>query len=409
MPHYEYKAYDKVGSSVYGHIDGPTREEALAKIARLGLLPVSIHETAPASETRWWQREITLIGRQASKASLALLAGELATLISARVPLDEALRIVLAQRTLPRVMQAAVSRILDRLVAGESLSEAIESEAPVFPDYFAKLVGAGEKSGRLDAALGELAASLERSANLHARLSAALLYPLVLIIAALVTITLVVGVLLPTIAPLFAEARATPPVALSVMLSIHAWTASNWPLVAIFLAASAITFAAAWHRPAQRHMIDGLLLQVPLAGELIRLHQSGRYARVLSMLMKGGLPLHEALRISETQLSNSVFRQAARQATESISQGSRLSSALSASPGFTELTTRLVAIGEETGQLEEMLQKLAATCETILERKLERLTSMIAPALTIVVGTLIALIVYSVMSTIIGLNELAVR
>ena len=408
MASFQYRAYDAGGRLVSGQLDSATRETALDALRRQGALPVEIAATdATEGRSRYG---LSLLRRGTlPDATLALVIRELATLLEAYLPLDDALRLIALQPTLDARARRSVDGVLQRVLAGTSLSEALASEAPAFPEIVARLVAAGEQSGGLARPLAALASDLERRVALRTTLRDALIYPLVLLAAAVVALSVVVGVLVPAIAPLFDEAGVAAPPVIAVLRDLQALVATRWPLLVAAVLALVVLLALAGERAGVRRGVDALVLRLPVAGPLVQRRETARLAATLATLLGNGVAMLDAMRIAGTAQTNSVYRAATAGMTERLASGSMLSGEIAASGLYAELAQRMIAIGERTGDLPGMLARLARIEETALQRGLERIAGLVAPLLTVAIGLFVGAIILSVMDAVLGLNELALR
>ncbi len=408
MASFQYRAYDAGGRLVSGQLDSATRETALDALRRQGALPVEIAATdATEGRSRYG---LSLLRRGTlPDATLALVIRELATLLEADLPLDDALRLIALQPTLDARARRSVDGVLQRVLAGTSLSEALASEAPAFPEIVARLVAAGEQSGGLARPLAALASDLERRVALRTTLRDALIYPLVLLAAAVVALSVVVGVLVPAIAPLFDEAGVAAPPVIAVLRDLQALVATRWPLLVAAVLALVVLLALAGERAGVRRGVDALVLRLPVAGPLVQRRETARLAATLATLLGNGVAMLDAMRIAGTAQTNSVYRAATAGMTERLASGSMLSGEIAASGLYAELAQRMIAIGERTGDLPGMLARLARIEETALQRGLERIAGLVAPLLTVAIGLFVGAIILSVMDAVLGLNELALR
>lgn len=408
MASFQYRAYDAGGRLVSGQLDSATRESALDALRRQGALPVEIAAT-DASESRS-RYGLSLLRRGTlADATLALVTRELATLLDADLPLDDALRLIALQPSLDARARRSVDGVLQRVLAGTSLSEALASEAHAFPEIFARLVAAGEQSGGLARPLAALASDLERRVALRTTLRDALIYPLVLLAAAVVALSVVVGVLVPTIAPLFDEAGVAAPPVIAVLRDLQTLVATRWPLLVAAVVALVLLLALAGERAGIRRGVDALILRLPIAGPLVQRRETARLAATLATLLGNGVAMLDAMRIAGTAQTNHVYRAATADMTERLASGNMLSGEVAASGLYAELAQRMIAIGERTGDLPGMLARLARIEEAALQRGLERIAGLVAPLLTITIGLFVGAIILSVMDAVLGLNELALR
>ncbi|MEQ1612035.1 MAG: type II secretion system F family protein [Hyphomicrobiaceae bacterium] len=335
------------------------------------------------------------------------LTRELATLVSADLPLDDSLRIVALQPSLPRNAQRLVGDLLERVLGGASLSEALAEHPESIPKIYCRLVAASESSGDIASALTTLAADLEREEDLRSRLRNALLYPMTLLVAAAATITLVIAVLVPAIAPLFSESGAKLPPVIAVLNAWRVGIINGWPLLVGVAVLVSILVAFARRKPAFGQVRDRMVLRLPIIGRLVARRETSRFGGTLATLLGSGIPLLEALRITGDTQSNRLFQVAVRDAGVHLANGGTLSEAMERSGQFSALALRLATVGERTGQLDTMLLRLSRLEESALHRELERLIAIAAPVLTIAIGLIVGGIVLSVMGAIVGLNDLA--
>jgi general secretion pathway protein F len=409
MPRYSFRAYDRDGARLAGELVAATREGALETIVRRGHFPVDIREDGESrAHLPWWQREV-FGGGSLPLPALALLTREITSLLKADLPVDECLRLVGVQPMLPARLRQTVKRVEARVVQGESLSAALASEGPAFPEYYWRLVRAGEASGSLADCLDDLAVFLERSQESRAKIVSALLYPAVLIVAACAAVGVIMAILLPAIMPIFEEAGAEPPALLKALSLVQETLADHWAIALLSTLGAMIGMLMALQSDAFRRAADRFMLRLPVAGSLIERRCSGRLARTLATLLRNGVPLMEAVRISSGVLPNRALRGAVERAVEEIKEGGQLSAPLARSGLFSELLLRLAIVGEQSGQLDQMLQRAAEIYESALQRQMQRLTSLITPVVTLVIGVVVGGLVLTVMSALISVNDLAIR
>jgi general secretion pathway protein F len=408
MPRYSYKAYDAKGARTGGELSAATREGALETLVRRGEYPIDIQESVQAAEVKWWQREVFGSG-QLSLETLALFTRELVSLIKADLPIDESLRLVSMQPMIPSRLREIVVNALGRVTEGYALSEALAAQGPAFPEYYWRLVRAGEASGSLAESLEDLAAFLERSAEARGKVISALLYPAVLIVAALAAVGVIMSVLLPAILPIFEEAGVKPPFVIGMLSAAATFIGANWALLLLALAAAIVGLAALLQSRRFRQAAGRFALRLPLLGQIIERRETGRLARTLGTLIRNGVPIVESVRIGASVLSNPAMTEAVREAAQTISEGGQLSGPLARSGLFSDLFLRLAAVGEQTGQLDTMLTRAADIYESALQRQMQRLTSLITPAVTLLIGLVVGGLIMTVMSALMSVNDLAIR
>jgi len=406
MQHFRYRAYDKRGKLTDGAIQSASRATALAHLHANGLFPLDVVEAAPGSTMRWWERE-AFGGTTMSAARLTLLTRELSTLVKAELPVDEALRIVAVQPLLPARVRQIATEIHDDVRGGASLAAALAKRKPSFPDYYWRLIQAGETSGSLADTLEDLATLLERAEEARAKLVSALVYPAVLLVAACAAITVVMTVLLPTVVPLFKDAGAKLPAALQFLVDVREFASAQWPVVLAAFAAFFALVVTIIQNEAARGAIDRILLRVPIIGGLIVARETARFSRTFSTMSRNGLPILDSLRLTGNVLRNRAFKKAILDAVERVKSGDRLAQPLIQSGIFPELALRLITVGEQTGQTEVMLMRVATIFETALQRQISQLLTLLTPLLTLVIGATVGGLILTVMNAILSVNDLA--
>lgn len=342
-------------------------------------------------------------------ATLAVLARELATLIKADLPIDEVLRVVALQPRIGLRARRLLDAVLGRVVGGAALSDALAAQNGAFPQHFWRLVRAGELSGTLPQVLDELAGFLEQSSRLRSQIVTAMIYPMVLLVAAAITVAVIVTVMVPAILPLFRDAGVAPPLLISILVFIERLLIGHWPVALAGLAC--LAGAAIWTSNNERAMEarDRALLAVPVVGGLMRRASTARFARTLGTLTRNGVPMLEALRVTSGVLGNRAFVAAVQGAEAEMNQGGTLLAPLTRSGLFPDLAVRMVALGEQTGQLATMLTRVADIYEHDLQQQLQRVLGIATPAITVVIGVFVGTLILSVMGAMLSLNETVLR
>ncbi len=410
MPHFRFKAYDSAGRLEQGELEADSREAALDAITRSGKFPLDLGPvTGPSpTATPWWSRELTG-GRALPLATLAVLARELATLIKADLPIDKVLRVVALQPRIGARARTLIGSVLERVIGGAALSDALAAQDGAFPQHFWRLVRAGELSGTLPQVLDELAGFLEQSSRLRGQVVTAMIYPMVLLVAAAITVGVIVTVMVPAILPLFRDAGVAPPLLISILVLIEQMLVGYWPIA--LAALGCLAGAAIWIGKNERAMEtrDRAMLRLPVVGGLMRRGSTARFARTLATLTRNGVPMLESLRVTAGVMGNRAFVAAIRNAEAEMNQGGVLLAPLERSGLFPDLALRMVALSEQTGQLATMLTRVADIYEHDLQQQLQRVLGIATPAITVVIGVFVGALILSVMSAMLGLNETVLR
>jgi general secretion pathway protein F len=404
MPRFQYRALSPTGEIVAGELDGPDSTTIIERLHDQALMPIdAVEERARprrALEFRLYRRH------SVRPSDLALLTQQLSRLLKAGLPLDRALEI-LANLAVDKRSGRAVRGTLQRVRDGAGLAEALAAQPEAFPQAYVSMVRAGEEGGALPPVLARLADFLGRSEANRQKIASALIYPAILVVVAALSVALVLTVVLPQFAPLFEQAGARLPASTRVVMTLGDGLREAWWMVLLAIAAAGLTGRQLLQRPAIAIGRDRLVLASPLAGDLARKFEIARFARTLGALLSNGVPAPRALALSGATIGNRVIAGAVETVATRFKEGEGLSAPLSRTGQFPRLAIQLIHIGEETGRLDEMLAEIAEIYDEEVERAMQRLIAVLVPAITIAMGSVIALIIVAVMTAMIGINDLA--
>lgn len=408
MPVFHYRAFDDDGTMRTGQIDATSHDAAIEVLQHQRLLAVDVSDRPLADRSQsWWNRELG--ASRLGARHLTLLTRELASLLTAKVPVDEALGLLVLQPQMSPRSRMLAERVLEAVRNGASLSQALESQDGQIPDYYWRIVRAGEESGALERAIEDLAAFLQRSLDARSRLVSALTYPATLLIASLLAIAVITTVLVPAMLPLFHDAGTDPPRFITWLAALHWVVTMHWLIWLTCLAALIGVLFKATRDEGLKRARARLALSVPVLGSLIVHRETARFTRTLGMLVRNGVPLQHALEVAGQSLTNAVFSEAVATAAREVREGGGLTAALASGPLFPDLAVRLISIGERTASLAPMLDRVANIYDGLIERQMLHITQLISPALTILIGIGVGGLILSVLSAIVGLNDLALR
>jgi general secretion pathway protein F len=400
MTTFQYRAYGLQGDLAQGEVEAASRNAAEDMLWVQGLTPFELN---PATHVEhWWQRELFL-PRGLRSADRAAFTREFSTLAAADIPLDDTLRILSEQTTSRRVGTLATSLLAD-VLNGATLSDALERQS--FPVDYVSMVRAGEVGGALSDVVSELADLLERRMDIRSRLASALIYPAMLVALTLISLAIVLGSLVPGIAPVFAESGRTMPATLGFLVAINA----SWPDI---LLGSMLTAAMAagglvllLRQPDGRLNLDRWILRLPIFGNFILQQEAARFARTLGTLLKAGVPLLQAAISARAVIGNRHVSLGLDAAIDSIREGSALHRSLRSRAIFPAVALRMISIGEEAGKLDGMLIRVATTFEQRTQRSIERFMSILTPALTLTIAGLVGSLIMTVVSAVLSMNDL---
>ncbi|MBA1242470.1 type II secretion system inner membrane protein GspF [Pseudomonas japonica] len=397
MQPFVYKALDADGVLHKGSLEASDEKVAAARLQSRGLLVVSLG----AGTGHTLARRATRIFK---RADLVSFTQQLATLLGAGQPLDQALGILLRQAPEPR-RQALILRVREQVKAGKPFSVALDEEGGQFSTLYVSLVRAGEAGGALDVTLGQLADYLERSHKLRGEVTNALIYPAFLVAGVLGSLALLLAYVVPQFVPIFRDLGVPIPWITDVILSLGEFM-STYGLVLLAAGVALPWLVVARRRdPLRRQRQDRALLRAKVFGPLLQKLEAARLARTLGTLLSNGVALLPALLIVRQLSGNHAMRAQVERATEHVKGGGRLAQAFGDEPLLPELALQMIEVGEQSGQLAAMLLKVADVFDVEVKRGIDRLLAALVPTLTVVMAVLVAVIMLAIMLPLMSLTS----
>ena len=398
MEAYEYQAIDGGGRRVSGVLEADSPRQARTRLRERGLHPAAVSPVGGDKHPGW--------RRGVPQAELSLLTGQLAALLASGLTVEQALSAQIEEAGRP-ALRAVLARVKAAVSSGQSLAAAFEACDHAFPGYYCALVRAGETSGALPTVLDHLAAHLDARQQLQQQTGLALLYPLVVLVVALLVVAGLLIYVVPQIAQVFQQSRQTLPLLTRLLIGCSDFLRQAWPFVLVAIAGALIGLRLASQREPLMRRWDAAVLQMPWAGALVRGENTARLAGTLGLLVGGGVPLLAALDAAAPVLSNRVMKQALTDAAERVRQGAPLARALAHVQVFPPLLIHLVASGEASGRLDRMLAQVARLESRALQRRLAVFLALLEPGLILVMGGVVLLIVLAILLPIMDINQLA--
>lgn len=404
MPLFQYKAVSADGQLSEGHIEGADRDAVVAQLQRAGKIPIRADpvdgrtEAVRSGQKRRRHSRIT-------RGALLELTRSFASLLQAGIPIDHAFQ-VLAQTLEHAGLCAIVEDLQTAVRGGATLSAALERHERVFGRLYVSMVRTAETAGTLDRGMLALVDYLERSKQLREQVVSALVYPVILMAVAGVSVLVILMYVVPRFSAVFADFGSALPWGTRVVVGASNGLRDYWVVGVVVFAALAGAAARARRHPQTRRHLDAVMLRLPLFGELIARLQTARFTRSLGMLLQSGVPLLTALLVAKDTATNGVFSDDIQAAAARLKEGQGLSKPLTESGVFPKLALQMIKVGEESGQLEGMLMRVADVYEREVWTATQRLLSVLEPALIIGLGLVIAGIVLSLMMAVMGLNQL---
>jgi len=402
MPLFEYKAVSPSGETVRGTMEAGSEDLVIAKLQEGGNIPLS---TNAAGEGGFRLDALSLKRRGMNAREVGQFTAQLSTLLGAGLPLDRSLQVLLELSENDRIKQT-VTTIRDQVREGGSLSEALDAQHGSFSRLFINMVRAGEIGGSLDKTLDRLADYLERSKDLKDSVVSAMIYPIMLMILAGGSLILLLTYVIPQFTPIFEELGGDLPLVTKIVLAAGGILQNFWWGLAGLAFIGVVLFRRMLANPEQRLKWDTRVLGMRWVGDLVAKMEIARLSRTLGTLLTNGVPLLSGLSIARNVMNNSLLRQTVEKTTEAVKTGGGLAHNLAESGYFPKLALQMVSVGEETGQLDVMLLKVADTYDKEVRITIDRLLAIFTPVITLLMALMIGTIVMSVLMAIMGINEL---
>lgn len=409
MAVFEYKALDSAGKQKKGLLEGDSARQVRAVLRDRGLMPVSVEAAvsrdAPASSSRGQRKPWFNFQPRFAVNDLALVTRQLATLVQAAMPLEESLKAVAEQCEKPR-LSSMVMAVRGKVLEGYTLANGLREYPQAFDELFCSTVAAGEKSGHLDTVLNRLADYMEQRQITRQKVVQATVYPVVLAVIAVAVVALLLAVVVPKVVAQFEHLGSTLPLSTRILIGLSDFV-RDWGLLLLVAVIGAI---AVWKRlllrPAVRMAYHRWLLTLPVLGKVTRGMDTARYARTLSILVSSAVPLVEAMAIGAGVLAYLPIREATAQAVARVREGASLRAALAETKMFPPMMLHMVASGERSGELEQMLGRAADNQEREFDTLMTIAMGLLGPVVLVVMAGMVLFIVVAILQPIIALNNL---
>ncbi|CAN5177724.1 GspF family T2SS innner membrane protein variant XcpS [soil metagenome] len=403
MGAFEYTAVDPGGKERKGVLEGDTARQVRQLLRDQALLPLQVTEVAQREAKR--QSTGVSFRRGISAMDLALVTRQLATLVRAGLPLEEALLAVGEQNEKPR-LKSILLGVRSRVMEGHTLADGLGDFPQAFPEIFRATVAAGEQSGHLDAVLERLADYTEGRQVLRQKVANALIYPVILTLLALLIVSGLLVYVVPKVVGVFEDTGSALPLLTRALIGLSDFLRANGLYLLILIGIGAWIFRRLLKREEPRRRWHRFLLRLPLIGRLTRGLNTARFTRTFSILGGSGVPVLESLRIAGAVITNLPMRDAVREAALRVREGAPIGKSLAASQMFPPMMIHLISSGEASGELDTMLGRAATNQEREMDGLIATLLGILEPALIIVMGVVVLIIVIAILLPIFQLNEL---
>ena len=407
MPVFEYTALDKKGKTTTGIIDSDSIRLAREKLRAADMYPVAIKETQaqdPKKKTSLLE-QVNLFGRRIKPSDVAMMTRQLATLVDAGFPLVSAL-----QTLIPQTMSAPLKRILtqikDSIEEGTSFANALAMYPGTFSPIYINMIRAGEASGTLEIVLNRLADITEKQQVLSNKLKAALAYPVIMTILGSLVLFVLLTYIVPKITTIFSDMNQVLPTPTVILITISDFLTAYWWTLLI-LAVGAYFGLATFRKSARgTYFMDKTIFAVPIMGNLVKKLAVARFARTLGSLLENGVPMLTALDVVKNIVGNVIIKDAVETAFIDVERGHSLGSSIASSAAFPHIAVQMIQVGEQSGELETMLDKIATVFETEVESNINSITALLDPIIIVVMAVVVGFIVLAVCLPIMEMNQL---
>jgi general secretion pathway protein F len=406
MAVYEYKALNTKGKEVTGIVEADGRVSAALILKKMDLYPVAVAETTEKTiEKKRREFSFRSLFERASRADISVFTTQFAALIEAGMPVVTSFEIVI-QQTDKNPMKRMLSVIKEEVNKGSSLADAFKLFPRHFSPLYINMVRAGEESGSLEIVVRRLADFLQSQLELRSRITATLAYPTLMLIVGVVVVFFLVSFVIPTVSGIFQEMRQALPLPTRALL----WLSGTLKAVWIYLIAGVIALGVFynWYKrtPGGKDRIDRWKLKIPLLGAQYKKVLMARFTRTLGTLLTNGVPVVTSFDIVRNIIDNRLISGEIEKAREDIKEGKEIAKPLGLSGVFPPMVVNMIAVGEKSGQLEEMLNRVSRIMEAELESSLRRLMSLLEPIMILLMGAVVGFIVISILLPIFEMNQL---
>ncbi len=401
MPAFEYTALDQRGKTRKGVLEADSARQARAQLREQQLSPIEVNQAKEKAD----KGQFSFRRKSLSATDLAIVTRQLATLVQSGIPIEEALGAIARQSEKPKVrtiMMAVRSKVLE----GYPLADSMASFPSAFPEMYRATVAAGEHSGHLDLVLNRLADYTEQRQAARNKIQLAAIYPIILTFVAIAIVTFLLGYVVPDIIKVFVQQGQDLPPLTQAILVLSRWVTDYGLIALVLIIAGLIGFRIAMRQDNFRYQVHHFLLVAPVIGRFVRSANTARFASTLAILNSSGVPLVEAMKIAGEVLSNICLKDALAAATQSVREGGTLHAALEQTGYFPPLMLHMIASGEASGELDQMLERTAHAQETELQGIIATLVGLFEPLMLLVMGGVVLVIVLAIMLPILNMSNL---
>lgn len=401
MATFQYKVRTREGKLIDGKLETADRRQALAELGRLGYFPLEVEAVEGKQSLR---ATVQGFRQGVSRRDVLMLTQQLSCLLRSGMALTQALEVLERRAQKPQV-RGILGALYNDVLQGGSLSEAMSKQPRVFPSFYVNLIKAGEASGGLEQVLDRLRQHYERVGDMREKVVGALLYPLIVVVAGIGTMVFFMTFMVPRFAQMFKEMQRTMPLPTRILIGVSDAVSAYWWVAVVLVGAVVIWYQRTARTANGRLMLDRWKLRLPLIGGIVKADAFAQFARTLATLLENGVPVLNALQIVEGTMTNRIIANELREARSRVTDGTSITQPLAKGKVFPPLLLDMLAVGEESGEVVPSLQNIAETYEQELEHRLRVFTTLLEPAIILVMALVVGSVVVSILLAVFDLTS----
>lgn len=405
MAVYEYRGLDQAGRDIKGIIDADSPRLARSKLRRSGIFPTEIltdkYTRKPVAEPFSFG---ALFGR-IKMQDISIMTRQMATLVGAGLPIVEALTALIDQTENVR-LKKVITQVRESVNEGSSLADAMNRFPKVFSELYANMINAGESSGALDIVLRRLADFTENQVMLRNKVLSTLTYPIILVLVGIAILSFLLVSVVPKVVRIFDDLEQALPTPTLILISVTDFLRDYWWVLLVVAGGGILALRQYAATERGRQLYNRMILKIPITGKLLRIIVTTRFARTLAILLNSGIPLLQSMDIAKAVVNNAVIADAIESAKEGIREGESIAEPLRRSKVLPSMVTHMIAVGEKTGELEQMLFKISEAYENEVETTVSRMTSLLGPIVILFLGGVVLFIVLAILLPMFEMNQI---
>lgn len=407
MPVYQYVGIDQKGKRANGMVDADSERAARFKLRRQGVFPTTLtpQGSASAPQKVGLNFDVSKLINRVKVHDIAVMTRQLSSLLNAGIPLVESLEALTEQLEHER-LKAILTEVREEVVAGGKLSDSLGKYPDIFGDLFINMINAGEASGTLDVVLIRLADFTEGQAALRSKVIGAMVYPIIMTVVGVALLSMLLVYVVPKVTQIFEDMNEALPLPTRALMAVSGMLKDYWYLILLGIPVVILGIRKLMRTPKGRAWWDAKSLKIPLFGKLQLMIIVSRFSRTLATLLASGVPLIQAMDITRNLVTNTKLRKVIEDTRDAVREGDNMADPLMRSGQFPPIVTRMIAVGERTGGLEKMLERVADNYDTEVDTTVSTLTTILEPVMILVMAGVVSFVVMSILLPILKMNQL---